>query len=640
MTIPLPKSVQTHCGENTHPGLLVDKYVDSFVEGKWSERVQKPTLEKLVTLSKLEPLNLQFRNLRARHSKALKDFGAKSFEGKTTGPLAIHLARGSALENAGICLHPVHGFVYLPGSGLKGMARSFAETQWLDRQPDKCAAWRQIEDVFGWEKNGGQEKKWKPQNIPPRGKEEKESAGNVIFHDAWPTAWPKINIDVLSNHHTQYYNSNKNDNAPGDWEEPVPVYFPVIEAGHLFEFFISLRIERNPDKDHKLCQLAMEWLAGSLKIQGAGAKTSSGYGRIITDNSKLLPALSKTEKYEDYSTTLELVSPAFLAGALQTKDDCDLRPATMKGILRWWWRTMHSGFMDVPNLRELEGPLWGDTNQSGAIKISIQRTNLSVQQFSTNTVARENKLPAPRGNKTTMGLHYASYGMNEQKRPARYYALPGSKWELSIHCQSLDIRGQKISAQMVMDQAKLSLWWLCFLGGVGAKSRKGFGSLNILDGLAEIKGRQFNSEYCKKLREAAGMNQEFSERNAESPSLRLLTQIFSPEDRDGILTNHNEFDNPWITLDSIGMGVQRFAQQFQHKNEKKALGLPRISKGGSSGTFNCNLSRHASPVFFHCFKNEKGKIQVRFGAFPSPKLPDLQTSRKFLIKFLDQFSFE
>ena len=34
---------------------------------------------------------------------------------RTVTPLTMHLARASALENAGLCLHPLYGFAYLPG---------------------------------------------------------------------------------------------------------------------------------------------------------------------------------------------------------------------------------------------------------------------------------------------------------------------------------------------------------------------------------------------------------------------------------------------------------------------------------------------------------------------------------------------
>ena len=45
---------------------------------------------------------------------------AHTWSQATSGRLTLHLARASALENAGLCLHPLYGFTYLPGTGLKG----------------------------------------------------------------------------------------------------------------------------------------------------------------------------------------------------------------------------------------------------------------------------------------------------------------------------------------------------------------------------------------------------------------------------------------------------------------------------------------------------------------------------------------
>lgn len=111
---------------------------------------------------------------------------------ETGGPLTLHLSRGSALENAGICLHPLYGFVYLPGSGLKGMARAYAETVWARAEikagKDKTNTWQRIEEVFGWAPDSDKGKDHKPVGVDKRSKEDNICTGAVVFHDAWPTA--------------------------------------------------------------------------------------------------------------------------------------------------------------------------------------------------------------------------------------------------------------------------------------------------------------------------------------------------------------------------------------------------------------------------------------------------------------------
>ena len=55
----------------------------------------------------------------------LDALGAARLPMATCGSLTLHLSRSGALENAGIALQPVYGFVYLPGSIIKGLVRSW-----------------------------------------------------------------------------------------------------------------------------------------------------------------------------------------------------------------------------------------------------------------------------------------------------------------------------------------------------------------------------------------------------------------------------------------------------------------------------------------------------------------------------------
>src|SRR5262249_27750866 len=104
-----------------------------------------------------------------------------------------------------------YGFVYLPGSGLKGMARAYAETLWLSTQTDRHAAWRTIEDVFGWAPNRDRQKQIRAADHPatrrplydaaPLTPEITAHTGAIVFHDAWPETWPRPVLDIVNNHH-------------------------------------------------------------------------------------------------------------------------------------------------------------------------------------------------------------------------------------------------------------------------------------------------------------------------------------------------------------------------------------------------------------------------------------------------------
>src|SRR5436305_1951744 len=141
LLVPLPESLRARIAAHrggTHPGLLLDKYVESWeagtAPGKLSEKVQKPTVQAVAAASQNPPPGLEWQEVLDRRRfflEALPAARARIWFCVTTGPLTLHLARASALENAGICLHPVYGFAYLPGSGLKGMAHAYACEVWL-----------------------------------------------------------------------------------------------------------------------------------------------------------------------------------------------------------------------------------------------------------------------------------------------------------------------------------------------------------------------------------------------------------------------------------------------------------------------------------------------------------------------------
>ena len=111
-----------------HPGLQLDKL--SLAE---EQKDQSPAIDAVTEcigdIALLEEL-LQRRN------EVLDRLGSARFEGRTLGPMTLHLSRAGGLENAGLALHPVYGFAWLPGTGLKGMTRAWAETVWKQGNAD------------------------------------------------------------------------------------------------------------------------------------------------------------------------------------------------------------------------------------------------------------------------------------------------------------------------------------------------------------------------------------------------------------------------------------------------------------------------------------------------------------------------
>src|SRR5262249_53214726 len=170
----------------------------------------------------------------------------------------------------------------------------------------------------------------------------------------------------------------------------------------------------------------------------------------------------------EYEAILELVTPSFLAGAnQQLKDDCDLRPATLRGLLRWWWRTMHVGYVDVTTLRRMEAAIWGDTDAGGPVRLTVapivETTPVLYDPRDRNqrfrldpAFQRTHQLQEPPDGRTTQGLFYASYGMNDGGRQ-RHYRPPATRWGvcLNVHAsryEEKDAQGKWIYSRPLSPQ--------------------------------------------------------------------------------------------------------------------------------------------------------------------------------------------
>jgi len=276
--LPLPESTTALIAQvpdnQKHPGVLLDRF-GRFE--KYGEEEYPPHLCHVVKAGVASAGPALRNEWLPRREATLQALGARTFRMRTLWRLTLHLARSSVLENAGLALHPVYGFAYLPGSGLKGLASAYAETVWklAPEQKDKDRAAQTIARIFGWAPGAKGARK----DGHPRG--ERASAGSLVFHDAWPTTWPTLEIDIANSHHSKYYGGGPNREPPADWQSPNPVYFLAVARSTEIEFAISLRDPETGDPGD--VTLATTWLQGGLTTLGAGAKTAAGYGFFEPD---------------------------------------------------------------------------------------------------------------------------------------------------------------------------------------------------------------------------------------------------------------------------------------------------------------------------------------------------------------------
>lgn len=566
--------------------------------------------------------------------------GAVCFDARTDWRFVTGIGLSHPVDN-GFAWHYTLGVPYLPGSSIKGLVG-----EWARRHLGAAQATQAL-------------------GTP-------ESAGCVIFLDALPVAPLQLSADVLTPHQGPYYQGGA---APGDWHNPIPAPFLTVAPGQAFRFVV-LAAGRHGDCHPSLCSDAAAWLKDALSELGAGAKSAAGYGRFTVKDENREHSPSRIET--TFSTSLELVTPAFLRGASRSDansevSDCDLRAPTLRGHLRWWWRTMHAAHLDIGTLLALESAIWGDTNGRSAVTIRLRAaaSNPSATLFSKQAQgAGLIQMPSSDRLKRTQGLFYLSYGMDEpagrgpdRRRKQRAFLTSGARWQLEIRGRATpgpdSGRRQRTSipAEMVLGQVLAALWLFSRYGGIGSKARKGFGSIADMD----VRGVSSLAD-CRQagatLRSYCGLPVLAPERTAAADGTPTLEGVRATDI--GLAA-----PNPWLALDILGWAAQDFAKQKHHDPQKEALGLPRKIHGPLADRPIAGIQdpstwqppvwlgsghprrngrrpqdmRHAAPVHYHLSRAPNGNgFVLRVTGFPSPILPDLDTSRRVIDELLQHLT--
>ena len=138
MTHPLPKNTrsfvlqQGRLREFSNFGLLFNKYIDW--DRNW-EKKQDILNEIRSSYTKNDSFLESYKN---RQMALLENYKARGYHVEcftmATDYRFISGLGGAHVLETGLTLHPLYGFPFLPASGVKGLARSYAEK--IDDAPD------------------------------------------------------------------------------------------------------------------------------------------------------------------------------------------------------------------------------------------------------------------------------------------------------------------------------------------------------------------------------------------------------------------------------------------------------------------------------------------------------------------------
>lgn len=162
----------------------------------------------------------------------------------------------------------------------------------------------------------------------------------------------------------------------------------------------------------------------------------------------------------------ETVTPLFLGGA-DPRGAPELRPPFLRGVLRYWFRALLAE-PDLSTLREREAEVFGSQQRASPLGIRVS----FAQPPAVRTWDPRRWPPGSSGSRGQVnGLVYLGFAFRAAGgQPARQAIDAGWRFQVHLSAQHDD----------VLRQALAAFWALVYAGGLGSRTRRGFGTIRIV----------------------------------------------------------------------------------------------------------------------------------------------------------------
>lgn len=248
----------------------------------------------------------------------------------------------------------------------------------------------------------------------------------------------------------------------------------------------------------------------------------------------------------------ETITPMFLAGA--DGQTPELRPPSIKGALRFWWRAMN-GHLKLEDLKKQESSIFGGTDSSGRSKLIIKVLN---QPTNENI---KNDYPTP----------------HKESPTSKPFSKPSIKAGFNFRIQLSVIDNELLS----LKNADNLFEFFSIVGGLGNRSRRGFGAFKIIkkDNVTLIQDESIENikRLCNLVAPNFEINKNYTNKFPYVKDFKESTKNFKE------------------LLKDIGKITHEFNQKYGF-DYGDALGK---AKGG----------RFASPVYVSVIKKTDGKLK-------------------------------
>ncbi len=176
---------------------------------------------------------------------------------------------------------------------------------------------------------------------------------------------------------------------------------------------------------------------------------------------------NRQKRYSERIYHIKLITPLVGGGVQAGKVDSlmPIRGASIRGHLRFWWRmTIGNAFANSQKMFTAESDIWGNTETPASATLSVKNVHASKSVH----IGRRNNRGRIDWNQpfTDIFLQYAAFPFQGDKVVPPAKIIRDISFDLVVKCNPRHLQDVETALRA----------WLNF-GGIGARTRRGFGSL-------------------------------------------------------------------------------------------------------------------------------------------------------------------
>lgn len=299
----------------------------------------------------------------------------------------------------------------------------------------------------------------------------------------------------------------------------------------------------------------------------------------------------------------EVITPMFLSGA--DGQTPDLRPPSIKGAMRFWWRALNghlvkkvNGKWDYSELKKKEAEIFGGTDYRSSFDLIIAEEEKKIitgkdlkNDFSQKRYKKE-------------GLVYFFYVILNQQKNREGYNV-GTRFDVTISSYSVK----------VLEEISRVFYVLSKLGSLGSRSRRGAGAfmINGIDDIYHILLNNIQDIFSKQ--ESFEKHISILKNNKKKYSDLEYSSLINAD----IYISKNEFSEWKDALDEIGRIMKKERSAIPNKDikrrrytirtldQKAAYGLPIRVRNDNELNFKNKekTGRRSSPLYISVIKENE-----------------------------------